>query len=134
MHSVLAWSKALLITVVAFFTPIHKLLLLTTVLIGLDLVTGLVAAWKRGTRITSARLSGSIVKVAVYTIAMCACHIVEVHFVAELPIVRLLASLVGLRELMSILENLNIASGRDLLSDLMAQLKSNNVKPPIDPK
>jgi len=124
----LAWLKAAVLVVLVFFTPIHKLLLLTTVLLAFDLVSGIAARLKRGIKITSSRFGGSIVKVFVYSVAMCASHIVESTFVPELPIVRMLAAMIGLRELLSIAENLNILAGRNLLDGLIATLKVANDK------
>ncbi len=135
--AILAWAKAALMVAVAFFSPIHKLLGLTTALLAIDLVTGIAASVKRGIKITSSRFSGTIIKVFVYSIAMCASYIVESTFVPELPIVRMLASLVGLRELLSIVENLNILAGRNLLDGLITTLKVANDKqkaPPDGPE
>ncbi len=126
----------MVLTVFVFFTPIHKLLLLTTVLLAFDLVSGIAASLKRGVKITSSRFGGSIVKVFVYSVAMCASHIVESSFVPELPIVRMLAAMIGLRELLSIVENLNILAGRNLLDGLITTLKVANDKQanPADPR
>ena len=121
----------------AFFAPIHKLMGLTTALIAIDFITGLVAALKTKQAITSSRLARSIVKLAVYGVALCTCHIIETYFVAELPIVRMLTALIGLTEATSIFENLNLASGQNLLSLLLSQLKQaqdKNETPPTSPQ
>jgi hypothetical protein len=130
MHDVITWSKAALLTIVSFFTPIHQLLFLTTVLIAADFVTGVAASLRTGKRFTSSRVGATLVKVAVYSIGLCTSYIVETHFVKELPVVRMLASLVGLRELLSIFENLNIVSGQNLLTALINKVQSDSDKTP----
>jgi phage-related holin len=129
MHQDLAhWLKATLIVAVAFFAPVHKIMVLTGLLVAIDLFTGIAAAVKRKKKLTSNRLGGSIVKVAVYLVVICTAHIAEPLVPNGIPLTQMVTSLIGLRECLSVFENLNIVAGNNLLDMLISKLRSDNDK------
>jgi phage-related holin len=126
--------KHLAVVLIAFLTPIHDLLLMTVVLVGVDLFTGIAASLKAGRRLTSSRLGRSVAKVATYLIAISVCFILELIFLPGIPAVKMIASLIGLTEATSIFENLNTLSGQNLLGLLLSQIKGIQDKSDIGPK
>jgi len=127
MQESIAWLKAGILTIVAFFAPTHSILSLVGMLVILDLVTGLAAAIKRGKRISSSKFSGSIAKSCVYLFAICTAHIVQ-GLIADQPVLRMVGAIIGMREALSVFENLNLISGTNLMSAIIDKLRSDNDK------
>lgn len=109
------------------FLPIEKTLVAIFALIVLDLITGLLAARKEKITWTSAGLSRTIVKFLVYESAVLLAFIVDKYLpVPFVQLSQLAAGFVGLTELTSIMENINIISGMNLLDALIKKLSSTN--------
>lgn len=122
--------ESLLLTAVAFLTPLTGVLATTLILIVLDLITGLLAARKEGSPVTSFGLKRTVMKLLVYELALVLAYITGLYLTGpEIPVLQLASSLIGLTELKSIYENLSIISGDKLLSTLVTTLQrtsSNN--------
>lgn len=126
MDKVLVYLKMAAISTLAIFAPIHSLLLTTGVMIFADLVTGVMAAKKRGESITSAALRRSITKIFVYEAALMLAFLAERYMDAALPFVKMASGMISLTEIKSIYENLNEISGNQLLRVLIDKLGSAN--------
>lgn len=107
-------KKALAIAV-AFVAPIQKLLGTTLLLVFADLVTGIWAAKKRGEVIKSKKLKNTVTKILAFELGIVLGHLLEVHFIPEIPVVRLVAAAIGMTEMTSIFENLRDISGVDFM-------------------
>lgn len=121
------YIEALLLSCLAVFAPIKAMLIVTGVLIFADLITGVWAASKRKEPITSAGLRRTLTKVGVYEAALCLGYLAE-HFMLEgtVPVTKIVSGLIGLVELKSCYENLNVISGADLLKTAIDRLGSDN--------
>lgn len=114
-------------SVLAVFTPIKAALLTVLVLVIVDLVTGVIAAYKRNEKITSAELRRSLSKIVIYEVTLCLAYLSEHYLISdEIPVMKLVSGMVGLVELKSILENLNEISGENLLKAIVEKLGSSN--------
>lgn len=120
------WINASILSIFAIFAPIKATLLTTAVLIGVDLITGVLAARKRGEKITSAGLRRTLSKVLTYEAALCLGFITETYLSDVLPFVKLVSAVISLVELKSVYENLNTISGQDLLSTVISKIGSEN--------
>lgn len=120
------WINASIISIFAIFAPIKATLTTTAVLILVDLIAGLLAAKKRGEKLTSAGLRRTISKVFVYELALCLGFITETYLSDVLPFVKLISAVISLVELKSIYENLNEISGQDLLGAVISKIGSEN--------
>jgi uncharacterized membrane protein HdeD (DUF308 family) len=109
----------LIIVIIMFFSPIHAAILSVFSLGVFDFITGVLASYKRGDKITSRRMFDSIVKITIYSILLCASHIIEVHLITYLPLVKLATSAIAFTELKSLYENI----GSILQVDLYGYLK-----------
>jgi hypothetical protein len=118
--------EAGILSVISVFAPIKSLLITTAVLIGVDLVTGIMAAKRQQVPITSSGLRRSVSKLFVYNVAIMTAFLAETYVSDVLPIMKLMASLVSMTEILSIYENLNIISGNNLLSTVITKIGSNN--------
>ena len=117
----------LLITVLAIFAPAKAMVLTTLSLCLVDLITGVLAARKRGETITSAGLGRTITKLAVYETAVLLAFLTQQYLTGpNVPCAQIVASLIGLTELTSCMENMNSISGTDVLKSVIDKLSSKN--------
>lgn len=118
-----------LISLLAVFSPIKGVLLVTGFLIIADLISGVFAAIKRGEKITSAGLRRTLTKIFVYNMAVISGFLVEQYMLSSIfPISKLISGLISVIELKSILENLNVVNGSDIFKTVLDKLGSVNDK------
>lgn len=117
----------LVAVMVAVLAPIKALMLCVGFLILADLITGIWAALKRNEKIKSAVMRRTISKMVIYNLAVISGFLVE-HYMLEsfLPVSKIVASVIGLVELKSILENSNHILGYSLFKSVIAKLGSEN--------
>lgn len=121
------YLQPLLISTLAVFAPIKSVLVVTFVLIICDMISGILAALKRGEKISSAGLRRSVTKFLVYNMAIITGFLVEHYMLSMIfPISKLIAGLISIVELKSILENLNTVNGSDIFKSVLNQLGSKN--------
>lgn len=118
-----------LLSAVSVFAPIKGVIITVGVVIVVDLVTGVLAARKRGEKITSAGLRRSLSKALIYQTAVLTGFLMEKYLLVDLvPITKLVAGAIGAVESVSIFENLNTLSGNNLFTKLLEMLGSANDK------
>ena len=123
MKSVMTASAA----VVAIFAPIKMAIITVFVLVIADLITGLMAAYKSKTPITSAGLRRTAIKLFLYEAALLLGFLAETFLTgASVPICKLVSAFVGLTEMKSVVENLIIIGGGSLFASLLSKLGSDN--------
>ncbi len=121
------YLQPLLISTLAVFAPVKSVLIVTFVLIVCDMFSGILAALKRGEKISSAGLRRSVTKFLVYNMAIITGFLVEHYMLSMIfPISKLIAGLISVVELKSILENLNTVNGSDIFKSVLNQLGSKN--------
>ena len=119
----------LLLSTVAVFAPIKALLLVTGILIFSDLVSGIIAARKKGTKITSAGMRRTVTKILVYNSAIMLGFLTETYILEGfLPLSKIAAGLISVVELKSVLENLDKINGNPIFKSLISKLGSINDK------
>jgi phage-related holin len=125
--------KNLLLATLAVLAPLESTVLTVLAIVLMDLLTGLVAARKTHTNITSAGLKRTIVKLAVYLPAILGAYLVGTYLTGPyIPVANIVGGFIGITELKSILENLDAASGGvGLLSLINKKLTSaeNSINP-----
>jgi phage-related holin len=123
------WLWNVCVSMVGVLAPIKAILLTVGVLIVFDLITGLMAARKRKESLSSAGLRRSISKLVVYQIAVISAFLVEVYMVESvLPISKFVAGLIGMVELTSIFENINVFFGKNMFVFIIQKFGSINDK------
>lgn len=122
MEKILASTKVLLVVILHFFIPIQTQVLTILGLVLADLVTGLLAAYRSSTPITSSGLRKSLPKLFLYEIAMLLSYVIQTNLTGPgIPLVSLVSTFIGSAEMLSLTENLNtIKPG--LFSGLLAKL------------
>jgi hypothetical protein len=126
----------LLISTVAVFAPVKALIIVAGVLIFADLITGILAARKKGQEIKSAGLRRTVTKVFVYEAAIMLGFLVEHYMIADFfPVSKIAAGLISVVEFKSILENLDVINGNPVFRSLIEKLGSvNDAKKVIEQK
>lgn len=123
------WAIKLLLSVMAVFAPIKAVLATVLCLVLVDLITGCMAAYKRGEQITSAGLGRTVLKIFLYEIAIMFGYLAEHYLTGPLlPMSNIISSFISLNECTSVLENLNQISGDNLFKKLLNSLKSGSGK------
>lgn len=113
------------IALLAVFAPVHAVMLSAMTLILADLVTGVWAAKKRGENITSSGFQRTLVKLAVYEVAIALGYITQHYLMGDiLPVCNIIGTYVGLTELTSAYENIDGIAGGDLLKSILDKLNS----------
>jgi hypothetical protein len=133
------WVIGISLSALAVFAPIKALFLVTGILILSDLVTGILAARKRGQKISSAAMRRTITKVFVYQCAIGIGFLIETYMLdGFVPVSKIAAGLISLVEGKSIFENLDVINGHPIFKTLVEKLGSVNdlkeVLPPSDKK
>lgn len=127
------YLTGLVISATAIFAPAKALILITGLLIFSDLITGILAARKRGEKIKSAGLRRTVTKLFVYETAILLGFLVETYMLEGfLPISKIASGLISLVEMKSIFENLDVINGNPVFKALIEKLGSiNDVKKEI---
>ena len=115
--AILGWAMSVIL-------PIKDFLIITSALVVLDLITGIVAAKKRKEEIRSRSLMRTTVKLLLYYSAILATEGVQVVFAEKIPITYITAFTIALTELKSILENVDAGTGSRLAKMIIDKLKA----------
>ena len=123
---ILIWGKALLLSVIVFFTPIIPMMVLVGCFIAADTITGVWGALKQGEKITSNKLSNLISKSFLYQGALMLAFGLDVVLLGGGGIIiatdyilsKILLTAITFIEIKSIDENFEIITGTSLLSHL----------------
>lgn len=119
--------EAFIAATLAIFAPIKMILITTIILVFGDLITGLVAAYKRGEPLKSAGLRRTVNKLLTYLSAICIGYLVETYMLeGYLAVSKIVAGLIGVVEFKSLLENLDSINGTPLFKSLIKKLGSVN--------
>lgn len=126
------WLLGVLLSTVAVFAPIKELFLVTTILIMVDLITGILAAKKRGEwtklkEIKSAGLRRTFSKSWIYLTGIGIGFLIE-HYMLQgfIPISKIAAGYISLVEGKSIYENLDVINAQPIFKQLVQKLGSVN--------
>jgi uncharacterized membrane protein len=103
----------------SFFLPIKHFLIFTIFVVFADTVTGIIAAKKRGEKITSKGLYRTSQKVAVYFCGIMIFHGASVTFGLPSQIVYSVSFLIAFTELYSVSENIKSITGVNLATTIL---------------
>lgn len=136
MKSLVSLAKPLILALTAVLAPVKGAAFTALALCLLDLFTGLLAAYRQKEPLTSNGFGKTIVKILVYEAAILLTFLVDTYLAGFFPLSNVVSGWIGLTELKSILENLNILAGGNLLKSIIQGIQSqssNNTPPPSEP-
>lgn len=121
------YLESLVLVTASVFAPIKAAIIVAMALIMADLVFGLIAAKKRGEKLSSSGLRRTVTKVFVYEVAIMLGFLTETYMIGQaIPLVKLISGLIGIVELKSVLESLDELNGSSLFSSVIQKLGSKN--------
>lgn len=119
--------EPMILALLVVFSPIKGMIATVLVIVIVDLITGILAARKRGEGFRSAACRRSVSKFIIYNTAILTAHLIETFLTLDLlPITKIVASIIGITECYSIFENLNSMSDNKLFTGLLKTLGSVN--------
>lgn len=120
-----AYLKILVVAGLTYFAPTKHVIITVMALTLVDLISGLCASWKQSIPITSNNLKRTVLKVAIYQLAVLCAFVVQTELTGpDLPVMKWLTAIIGLVELKSILENLDLISGGSFFTSMTDKLQS----------
>jgi len=123
ISKVIGWSAI-------FLAPVHSIMLAITFLVGMDLITGLLAAHKRGEKLSSNGIRRTITKTLAYMSAIIASHVMSIYFLdGIIDPVKIVSGLIAVTEFQSLMENLSSITGVDLWKQLLEKLQGKKIIP-----
>jgi hypothetical protein len=126
------WLHGILVSSVAFLLPIKLVILTAGILIIADLFTGMLAAKKRGEKITSAALSRTVAKMAVYQTVIITGFMLQKNLLGDIvPVINIVGGVIGMVEFKSIIENANTILGTDIFKEIIKKMASRNDSLPL---
>lgn len=115
--------KLFILSILAVFAPAKPMLVTVGVLVIVDLITGILAARKRGEPITSSGLRRTVAKMFIFQAAVLMAFLTETYMTGDLvPVCKIVSAFIGLVEYTSILENLNEINGSPIFQRLIRML------------
>jgi phage-related holin len=107
--------------------PIQAALITTIAMVFIDFVTGILVSRKNGIKLTSNGFKRTAVKLMVYLALITLSAIVERFMAPAMPLSHIASGFVGMTELKSVLENLQLLTGVGV-SDIIARLSPQSNK------
>ena len=110
-----------------YLSPIQPVLIGVGVLITIDLVFGIMAARKEGQKISSRKLSQTLIKLFVYHLLIISGHIIEKTLIPFLPMVQIILMFLGITEMISLGENFSRITGMNFIG-FIKKILNNKLK------
>lgn len=122
------WLISIGLSLLAVLAPIKALLIAVGFLIFADTVSGILAARKRGEKISSAKLRGVVTKAFVYQICVISGFIMEKYIIDDvLPVSKIIAGAIAAVEFRSLLENSECILGYEVFEEIKKRIGSPNL-------
>ena len=112
------------LAILAILAPIQTAILGVGFLITADLITGIVAAYKRGELIRSERLKNTAVKMLVYNLLLTSSFIAETYLTPWIPFTNVALSFLAIIEVKSLGENFQSITGISFVTYLKSYLNN----------
>ena len=112
------------LAILAILAPIQTAILGVGFLIVADLITGIVAAYKRGESIRSERLKNTAVKMLVYNLLLTSSFIAETYLTPWIPFTNVALSFLAIIEVKSLGENFQSITGISFVTYLKSYLNN----------
>lgn len=103
---------------VQFIMPLKSFIGVTMLLTLADLVTGIQAASKRGEAIHSRGLRRTVLKFAMYCVAILGAHAMQMVYFPTFPMVFSISAYIAVSEFWSVLENVGAVTGTNVLESV----------------
>jgi phage-related holin len=120
VESMFKYIGAALLSIIA---PVQAVMLTVGFLIFTDTVTGIMAAKKRGEKLSSSGFRRVVAKMLTYQLAVLSGFFVETYIGVGFPVTKAVAGAIAISELSSMVENIQVVTGTKLDLTSMPTLK-----------
>lgn len=114
------------IWLIALMAPLYDILGAVMLLIVIDFLTGLGAAYKLRESVSAAKMRNTVNKFLFYTLTIIAAHLVEVKITPALPWLNIISGFIALTELRSIFDNFNRIFGINIFNYIKTVISRNS--------
>ncbi len=115
--------ESFILTIISILAPLKAVVISVILLVIVDTILGVLAARKSGDEITSSKLKNMIYKLLIYYTAILVGFVSGKYLIdGIIPIEKMITTLVGVVEVKSILENLDIIYGGSFFKSLVNKL------------
>lgn len=104
-----------------YFMPVYPVMLSVGFFIVCDLITGVLAAKKRGEAFRSKKMRNTVYKFICYGIAIMVARVIEQQFLPDFPGMKLIAGFLSYIELKSLNENIEDITGNNIFKTLLTK-------------
>ncbi len=94
------------------------------VLISIDLIFGLIAAKKNKEKITSKKLSQTIIKMFVYQLLIISSYITQTYLMPFFPLLKITIAFIGMTEFLSLSESFQKITGLEFIKFIKDKMMS----------
>lgn len=122
---ILAISGMVVNYIYPFMLPIKSFLILTLALVACDTITGIMAAERRGEKVSSKGIRRTLEKIIAYFIAILLSEGMRVVFMNEVQVPYFVALIIAIAEFKSNIENIEHISGHSIWQMLKSKMKIN---------
>jgi phage-related holin len=129
LYSVKAFFFGLAAALFAHLLPLKQFVAVTLMMVVFDLISGIQAAKKRGEIIHSKGLRRSVLKFAMYCMAILGGDAIARVYFPTFPMVYAISCYICVTEFYSVLENVGTVTGTNVLSVVREQLEKVIKKP-----
>lgn len=112
------------LAILTILAPIQTAILSVGFLIIVDLITGVIAAFKRGEVIKSDRLKNTAVKMLVYNLLLISSFIAETYLTPWIPFTNIALSFLAIVEVKSLGENFQDITGANFVTYLKSYINN----------
>ena len=117
------YLKTLLLSLFAIFMPIKAMIITVVVLTLMDLFFGIWAALRQKLPITSSELKRTPIKLMIYLTSLMSGYAVQTYLIGDIiPISNIISTLVGITEMKSLLESMDLIYGEPMFAALIKKL------------
>ncbi len=115
--------NSVLISTIAFLTPVKPLMLTIGLLVAVDFIFGIYRAWKTKQEITSRKMANTITKMLLYNLTVISIWAIEKNITgSEIPITKIAAGMICLVEFKSIDETFKLLFGFSIWTKMKKSL------------
>jgi hypothetical protein len=121
----MARLKTAVAAILAITAPLHHIFIAVFFLVTLDLILAIIASIKSKVAIQSGKLKGSVIKLLAYNTSIVVSYIVESNLTGpDVPVLRMVTTIIGLTELKSVLEHLDVITGGGVIKAILVKINA----------
>lgn len=106
-----------------FLAPVQSVMFAVGFLVMADFITGVLAARKRKEKITSYGFRSTTIKMLAYQGTVLTAFVVESFLLSEVPMVKVVSTMIALTEIKSFFENIEYITGVNFWDETLKKLK-----------